>query len=155
MAQTTEGASEIVEDVRFNFMIDEEVRKHTVLKITNSILLDSVGRPMPGGLYDPLLGPIVKQAPYKSCRQQSFQCPGHYGHIDFVSPVYNPLLFDMLFNLIRKTCFFCRNFRAGKEEVNVCTSKLMKIAKGDVSGAKDYVINNSDAKDIDLEEIEE
>ncbi|KAL7584596.1 hypothetical protein Lser_V15G42528 [Lactuca serriola] len=152
MAQTTEGASEIVEGVRFSFMTDEEVRKHSVLKITNPILLDSVGRPMPGGLYDPLLGPMDEQAPCKSCGQQSFQCPGHCGHIDLVSPVYNPLLFDMLFTLIRKTCFFCRHFRAGKEEVNVCTSKLMKIANGDVSGAKDYVINNSDSKDIDLED---
>ncbi|CAI9264186.1 unnamed protein product [Lactuca saligna] len=107
---------------------------------------------MPGGLYDPLLAPMDEQAPCKSCGQQSFQCPGHCGHIDLVSPVYNPLLFDMLFTLIRKTCFLCRHFRAGKEEVNVCTSKLMKIAKGDVSGDKDYVINNSDAKDIDLED---
>ncbi|CAI9284474.1 unnamed protein product [Lactuca saligna] len=103
MAQTTEGACEIVEGVRFSFMTDEEVRKHSVLKITNPILLDSVGRPMPGGLYDPLLGLMDEQAPCKSCGQQSFQCPGHCGHIDFVSPIYNPLLFDMLFTLIRKT----------------------------------------------------
>lgn len=58
-----QGASEIVEGVRFSFMTDEEVRKLSVLKITNPILLDSVGRPMPGGLYDPLLGPMDMQAP--------------------------------------------------------------------------------------------
>ncbi|KAL4558091.1 hypothetical protein LXL04_036287 [Taraxacum kok-saghyz] len=152
MAQTTEGASEIVEGVRFSFMTDEEVRKHSVLKITNPILLDNVGRPMPGGLYDPLLGPIDEQAPCKSCGQQSFQCSGHCGHIDLVSPLYNPLLFDILFTLLRRTCFFCRHFTAGKEEVDTCTSKLIMITKGDVAGAKDYVINNSDTKDIDLED---
>lgn len=152
MAQTTtEGASEIVEGVRFSFMTDEEVRKHSVLKITNPILLDSVGRPMPGGLYDPLLGPMDAKAPCMSCGQQPFDCPGHCGHIDFVSPVYNPLLFDMLYNLLRRTCFFCHHFRVGKEEVDICTSKLKKIAKGDVAGAKDYV-SNSDSKGIDLED---
>lgn len=139
MAQTTEGASETVEGVRFSFMTDEEVRKHSVVKITNPILLDSVGRPMPGGLYDPLLGPLDEQAPCKSCGQQSFHCPGHCGHIDLVSPVYNPLLFDMLYTLLRRTCFNCRHFRVGQEAVAICTSKLMKIAKGDVAGAKDSV----------------
>ncbi|KAK1412905.1 hypothetical protein QVD17_34501 [Tagetes erecta] len=151
MADTTEGASEIVEGVRFSFMTDEEVRKISVLKITNPTLTDHVGRPVDGGLYDPLLGPMDDQAPCKSCGQQAFNCPGHCGHIDLVSPVYNPLLFDMLFNLLRRTCFFCRHFRAGKEEVEACTSKLMQIAKGDVIGAKNYV-SPSAVKDIDLEE---
>ncbi|GJQ90336.1 hypothetical protein Tco_0001475 [Tanacetum coccineum] len=31
-------------------------------------------------------------------RQQALNCLGHCGHIDLVSPVYNPLLFDMLYN---------------------------------------------------------
>ncbi|KAL8261668.1 hypothetical protein R6Q59_025717 [Mikania micrantha] len=151
MSQTTEGASEIVEGVRFSFMTDEEVRKHSVLKITNPVLLDTVGRPTQGGLYDPLLGPMDDQAPCKSCGQQAFNCPGHCGHIDLVLPVYNPLLFDTLFNLLRRTCFVCRHFKAGKQEVELCTSKLMKIAKGDVAGAKNHV-KYSDSKDIDLEE---
>ncbi|KAL8225320.1 hypothetical protein R6Q57_017877 [Mikania cordata] len=151
MSQTTEGASEIVEGVRFSFMTDEEVRKHSVLKITNPVLLDTVGRPTQGGLYDPLLGPMDDQAPCKSCGQQAFNCPGHCGHIDLVLPVYNPLLFDTLFNLLRRTCFVCRHFKAGKQEVELCTSKLMKISKGDVAGAKNHV-KYSDSKDIDLEE---
>nr|XP_043635531.1 DNA-directed RNA polymerase I subunit 1 [Erigeron canadensis] len=151
MTQTTEGASEIVEGVRFSFMTDEEVRKHSILKVTNPILLDSVGRPMPGGLYDPLLGPMDERAPCKSCGQKSYECPGHCGHIDLVSPVYNPLLFDMLFNLLRRTCFFCHHFRAGEKEVNNCTTKLMMIAQGDVVGAKDYV-PKSDSDDDEKEE---
>ncbi|KAL0652853.1 hypothetical protein Bca4012_095544 [Brassica carinata] len=59
MAQTTtEGASQVVESVRFSFMTEEDVRKHSVLQVTKPILLDNVGRPVPGGLYDPLMGPM-------------------------------------------------------------------------------------------------
>ncbi|XP_076884452.1 DNA-directed RNA polymerase I subunit 1-like [Bidens hawaiensis] len=151
MAQTTEGASEIVDGVAFSFMTAEDVRKHSVIKITNVQLLDSVGRPEPGGLYDPLMGPIDEQAPCKLCGQQSFSCPGHCGHIDLVSPVYNPLLFDMLYIILRQTCLFCRHFKADREEVEACTVKLRMIAKGDVAGAKNYV-HASDSKDIDMEE---
>lgn len=44
-------------------MTDEEVRKHSFLKLTNPILLDTVDRPVPGGLYDPILGPLDERAP--------------------------------------------------------------------------------------------
>lgn len=53
-----------MEAVWFNFMTDKEVRKHSVLRVTNANLLDFLERPMPGGLYDPLLGPLEERTPY-------------------------------------------------------------------------------------------
>ncbi|KAL5545582.1 hypothetical protein UlMin_005269 [Ulmus minor] len=139
MAQphTTEGASESVEAVQFSFLTDEEVRKHSFVKITNPILLDSVDRPVAGGLYDPAMGPLDERTACKSCGQRSYNCPGHCGHIELTCPVYNPLLFNILYSLLQRTCFFCHHFRAGKREVETCLSKLELIMKGDVVGAKD------------------
>ncbi|KAK3014927.1 hypothetical protein RJ639_009943 [Escallonia herrerae] len=142
-----QGASESVEAVRFSFMTDEEVRKHSVLKVTNPVLLNTMEKPVPGGLYDPALGPLDDQTSLrniclydhlscKSCGQRAFFCPGHCGHIDLVSPVYNPLLFHMLQNLLNRTCFFCLHFRADRLQVETCTSQLEMIAKGDILGAK-------------------
>lgn len=51
-----------MEKVSFSFMTDEEVRRHSVVKITNPVLLDSVDRPTPGGLYDPAMGPLDDQS---------------------------------------------------------------------------------------------
>ncbi|KAL3534212.1 hypothetical protein ACH5RR_002673 [Cinchona calisaya] len=137
MSQTTEsGASEGVEKVGFSFMTTEEVRRHSVLKITNPVLLDAVGRPTPGGLYDPAMGPFDEHSQCKSCGQRSFHCPGHCGHIDLVSPAYNPLAFNMLYNLLQRICFFCFHFQASREEVDKCVSQLERIAKGDVIGAR-------------------
>ena len=53
-----------MEAVWFNFMTTEEVRKHSVLKVTNANLLDFMERPMAGGLYDPVLGPLEDRTPY-------------------------------------------------------------------------------------------
>ncbi|KAK2982387.1 hypothetical protein RJ640_026230 [Escallonia rubra] len=142
-----QGASESVEAVRFSFMTDEEVRKHSVLNVTNPVLLDTMEKPVPGGLYDPALGPLDDQTSLrniclyehlscKSCGQRAFFCPGHCGHIDLVTPVYNPLLFHMLQNLLNRTCFFCLHFRADRLQVETCTSQLEMIAKGDILGAK-------------------
>ncbi|GFY96261.1 nuclear RNA polymerase A1 [Actinidia rufa] len=63
MAYATEGVSESVEAVRFSFMTDEEVRRHSVVKITNPILRDSVVRPVPAGFYDPAMGPLDDHSP--------------------------------------------------------------------------------------------
>ncbi|KAM6592751.1 hypothetical protein CsatA_000454 [Cannabis sativa] len=136
MANTTEGATESVEAVQFSFYTDEEVRKQSFVKITSPNLLDNVERPIPGGLYDPALGSLDERTLCKSCGQRSFSCPGHCGHIDLVSPVYNPMLFNILYSHLQRTCFFCYQYRSGPIAVEKCVSQLELILKGDVVGAK-------------------
>lgn len=58
-----QGASQVVKSVRFSFMTEQDVRNHSVLKVTNPVLLDTVERPVPGGLYDPLMGPLDDKTP--------------------------------------------------------------------------------------------
>lgn len=48
-----------MEAVGFSFMTAEEVRRHSVKQITNPNLLDVLEEPVPGGLYDPALGPLL------------------------------------------------------------------------------------------------
>ncbi|GAA55691.1 DNA-directed RNA polymerase I subunit RPA1 [Clonorchis sinensis] len=33
------------------------------------------------------------------CGLDFFACPGHFGHIEFSKPVFNPLFFDLLFKV--------------------------------------------------------
>lgn len=53
-----QGASESVKVVTFSFMTNAEVRKHSAVKVTAPILLDGMGRPVSGGLYDPAMGSL-------------------------------------------------------------------------------------------------
>lgn len=39
-------------------MTDEEVRRHSVVKVTSPNLLDGLQLPVPNGLYDPAMGPL-------------------------------------------------------------------------------------------------
>ncbi|KAJ8767918.1 hypothetical protein K2173_020858 [Erythroxylum novogranatense] len=132
----TEVATNSVDSVTFSFLTDEEVRKYSFVKITNPRLLDMVERPIPGGLYDPALGPLSDKTLCKTCSQRQTNCPGHCGHIDLISPVYNPLLFNFLFKLLQKTCFFCQHFRMSRGQVEKCVAELELIVKGDIVGAK-------------------
>eukprot|EP00122_Pirum_gemmata_P020763 Pgem_evm1s19386 len=51
-------------------------------------------------------------------------CPGHCGHIDLALPVYNPILFTTLFTTLRSSCFYCHQFKAGREDVHELYSQL-------------------------------
>ncbi|KAG6771311.1 hypothetical protein POTOM_022660 [Populus tomentosa] len=150
-----EGATVSVDSVAFSFLTDEEVHKHSFVKITSARLLDTLDKPVPGGLYDPAMGPLGDEPKNssankamlrkryqdhhpscKTCGQRSTNCTGHCGHIDLISPVYNPLLFNFLHKLLQRTCFFCFHFRADSNQVEKFVSQLELIIKGDVVGAK-------------------
>ncbi|CAH8362128.1 unnamed protein product [Eruca vesicaria subsp. sativa] len=146
MAQnTTEGASQVVKSVRFSFMTEEDVRKHSVLKVTNPILFDNVDRPVPGGLYDPLMGPMNDTEPCVTCSRRAYDCPGHCGRIELVCPIYHPLLFNLLFNFLQRTCFHCHHFLVKKEVVARCVSQLKLILKGDIVAAKQLALKPDEA----------
>ncbi|KAF5726829.1 DNA-directed RNA polymerase I subunit rpa1 [Tripterygium wilfordii] len=136
MAQTSDVVTEEIGGVVFSFMTDEDIQKHSLVRITSDRLVDTVNQPVPGGLYDPALGPLDERTPCKSCGQGAFNCPGHCGHIDLLVPVYNPLLFHTLYTLLREVCFFCHHFKANRSQVKKCVSQLELIIKGDIIGAK-------------------
>ncbi|CAH2063804.1 unnamed protein product [Thlaspi arvense] len=139
-----QGASQVVESVRFGIMTEQDVRRETVLKVTNPVLLDNVERPVPGGLYDPLMGPLDDRTACKTCGQLSLVCPGHCGRIELVYPIYHPLLFNLLYNFLQRTCFFCHHFMAKKTEVERCVSQLKLIIKGDIVAAKQLGSEDND-----------
>ena len=56
--------TECVKSVKFSFFSDEDVRKISVKKITKDQYLDVMGRPEPGGLYEPHLGPLEETVSY-------------------------------------------------------------------------------------------
>ncbi|GER49429.1 DNA-directed RNA polymerase [Striga asiatica] len=132
-----QGTTEVVRAVRFGFMSNEEVRRQSSVKITNPNLLDALDNPIPGGLYDPAMGPLDDLSPCKLCGQRSYHCGGHCGHVDLVSLSYNPLLFRTLSKLLKNTCLYCFKFRLNRSEVAKCVSRLELIGKGDIIRARE------------------
>ncbi|XP_042377579.1 DNA-directed RNA polymerase I subunit 1-like [Zingiber officinale] len=142
-ARNEEAASAVIDSVHFSFYTPEEVRRLSVKKITNEYLLDAKNSPIPDGLYDPAMGPLNDTDPCKSCGQLSVRCPGHCGHIDLAKPIYNPLLFKILQNLLQVTCFFCHKFRKNEDKVKHCVEQLRLIVKGDIAGARNLEAHSS------------
>jgi len=99
-----------------------------VAEITSSQSYDPVLRrqALPGGLYDPRLGPLSKDqgSPCKTCSMTARDCPGHFGHIELAVPVYHPLLFKDILSVLNCKCFGCHRLRAPPIGVRILKAKF-------------------------------
>jgi len=130
--------SEVVETT-FNLLSDAEKRSSlSVCKIESHSSLDANGRAIPGGLYDEHMGPIDMSSGFcQTCNLRYASCPGHPGHIELDVPVYYPVLFPAMYQLLRCKCFYCHKLRMSTFKVRYYLVKLKLLEMGDVANAMD------------------
>ncbi|KAJ1915101.1 hypothetical protein H4219_004493 [Mycoemilia scoparia] len=116
--------------VSFTLYTPSEIKAMSVKQIVNPQLLDNLGNPTKGGLYDPALGPFSKQHLCATCSLDHFSCPGHFGHIDLPCPVINTLLFGEVLNLLQGMCFYCHRFKLSRTEQAQFIAMLTLLENG-------------------------
>jgi DNA-directed RNA polymerase I subunit RPA1 len=125
-----EGSTEIT-GVSFGFFDPKDVVAMSVQEIDVSMTFDELGMPIPGGLYDPALGPTSVQGDIcPTCHLGYKSCPGHVGHISLSVPVYNPLTFDSLVRLMKYKCACCHRLKRRRDEVRRFVVKCGLIDMG-------------------------
>ncbi|TPX35899.1 DNA-directed RNA polymerase [Synchytrium microbalum] len=126
-----------VSAVSFSFYSAEEVKRLSVKRITNPILVDTLGHPTRAGLYDPSLGPLTPHDICSTCNLNYFACPGHFGHIELAAPCYNPVTFRLMLKLLASTCLYCHKFRHSRVVIAITIAKLKLVQAGLVLAAND------------------
>ncbi|CAM9299534.1 unnamed protein product, partial [Choristocarpus tenellus] len=119
-----------VHEIEFGFFSDEDIRGLSVKQITSPVTFDSLNNPLPGGLYDPALGPTEYHTMCETCGQDQKECPGHMGHVELAVDVYHPLLFGALYKLLRSKCFSCHHLRLSKAKARLASVKMMLVDAG-------------------------
>lgn len=80
---------------------------------------------------DPRLGAIGRDFPCLTCNSDEKNCPGHFGHIELVKPMYNIGFFSVTLSVLRCVCFFCSKLLIPPEDDNLkavsATSKQQKV----------------------------
>lgn len=114
-----------VDSLSFCFYDDEEAQRLSVCRIVSPQAFDTVGRPVPRGLYDPSMGPTTFfDGPCLTCGQGYGSCPGHFGHIQLPFPIPNPLLNDTFFKLLRSSCTSCYRLKISNADLNLYLARL-------------------------------
>ncbi|XP_076990974.1 DNA-directed RNA polymerase I subunit RPA1 isoform X2 [Tamandua tetradactyla] len=118
-------------------------RKLSVKSITNPRYLDSLGNPSANGLYDLALGPADSKEVCSTCVQDFSSCSGHLGHIDLPLMVYNPLLFDKLYLLLRGSCLNCHMLTCPRAVIHllVCQLRVLEIGALQAVYELEHILN--------------
>uniref|UniRef100_A0AAV1V183 DNA-directed RNA polymerase subunit n=1 Tax=Peronospora matthiolae TaxID=2874970 RepID=A0AAV1V183_9STRA len=119
-----------VAEVAFGFYSDAEIRNLSVKQLTSHLSFDALNNPVIGGLYDPALGPVDFNMICPTCHQTQKECPGHLGHLELPVPVYNPVLFTQMLNLLKRKCFACHKFRVASSRSREVRVKILLLDNG-------------------------
>ncbi|KAI5064715.1 hypothetical protein GOP47_0019410 [Adiantum capillus-veneris] len=142
--------SKVIERVGFSFYNTAEARAISVKQITSPILLDNMENPVPGGLYDPALGPLDQTGRCPTCGEPTLLCPGHFGHIDLALPVYNPLVFSPLVKILKHVCLFCHCFKMDRKRVQRYADQLELLHNGhEAESAKTNLNMGEESSDLE------
>ncbi len=95
-----------VEEIRFNLLSPEDIKKLSAAKIVTPELYNIDGYPVDGGLMDLRLGAIDPGVRCRTCGGRLKECLGHSGSIDLARPVVH-LKYVPLIELGLRC--FCRN----------------------------------------------
>ena len=116
----------------FGFYDPDEIRAISVKRIDSAIAFAGVNQQAPviGGLYDPSLGPVDAHVTCPTCSLDHQECPGHIGHIELATPVYNPLLFPLMYKLLRGKCFNCHRFKISRSVADGFRAQLALLHGG-------------------------
>ena len=121
--------------VRFLTYTGQEIRSVSCKKITNPNTFDSLLHPNQGGLYDPALGPCDKHDLCGTCGLNYVHCPGHMGHIPLSLPVYHPIFFTTLYQLLRSSCCNCHRLLCAPIKAHLLRGQLELVDHGLLSDA--------------------
>ncbi|GFY49771.1 DNA-directed RNA polymerase I subunit RPA1 [Trichonephila inaurata madagascariensis] len=109
--------------------------------------------PASGGLYDLRLGPNDRSEICQTCGLGDMHCAGHSGHISLPVPVYNPVFFSHLYQLLRGSCFACKKLLAPPFAVHLTLYQLQALDYGLVSTVYDLAeMVNEDLNEQSSEE---
>ncbi|RZF33469.1 hypothetical protein LSTR_LSTR010125 [Laodelphax striatellus] len=95
------------QSLTFGLLSHEDIVNLSATKIVTPMTFDPLGHPIPGGLYDPKMGPVRKDDKCPTCGYSCFDCVGHMGYIDLPVPVINPLFHSVVHFLMTCSCNNC------------------------------------------------
>ena len=100
--------------VQFSIMSPEEIRKSSVVHITNRDTYQN-NRPAIGGLFDPRMGVLEPGLICPTDGLNYMQTPGYFGHIDLARPVFYVQYLSQIMKIMRCTCYKCSKLLIDKK----------------------------------------
>ena len=113
--------------VQFSISSPNDIRSNSVVEVTKFETYDK-DIPVVKGLFDGRMGVTDRDIICATCNQKNTCCPGHFGHIELVKPVYNYHFITTVVKLLKCVCFKCSKLLIDKES-EICKLLSNKSSK--------------------------
>ena len=88
----------------------------SVCEVKEVQITKSDGSPMDNGINDLRMGTVDKNSNCLTCGSNFADCPGHFGHIELVKPVFHVGFIEVCRKILRCICFNCTKLLAPKDQ---------------------------------------
>lgn len=118
--------------VRIDFSIhtNKDILDDSAISEPNGIMVAELynnGEPVAGGVNDRRLG-ALDRSECATCGEMALKCPGHFGHIKLVEPVFHIGFLPLLRNVMSCVCFRCHKLLVYKNEAEI--ARLLRNKSG-------------------------
>lgn len=123
--------TEPITNIDFSILNNSQVLQESAIADPNGIVVAEIsnnGEAVTGGAIDKRLGVTESRSECGTCGETALRCPGHFGHIRFVEPVFHMGFLIYLKNILSCVCIRCGKLLVYKNEEEI--SKLLKNKQG-------------------------
>tara|TARA_Y100000591_G_C21854018_1_gene713706 strand:- start:6664 stop:11115 length:4452 start_codon:yes stop_codon:yes gene_type:complete len=119
----TENIKEI-KGVQFGVLSPEEIKKRSVCHVTQTVLYyNTSGEPVVNGLFDPRMGVIDHGKICPTDNLDNRFCPGYFGHIELVRPVFHIQFIQLIIKILKCICIRCSKLLIDAKELGDIKNK--------------------------------
>ncbi|AVL94696.2 directed RNA polymerase (II) subunit 1 [Moumouvirus australiensis] len=113
---------ESITAVEFRIYSNSDVAKYSAISDPNGITVAEIqnnNEPVQGGVIDRRLGVTESRIECATCGETALKCPGHFGHIKFVEPVFHTGFLPFLKNILSCICIRCNKLLVHRNEAAI------------------------------------
>lgn len=96
-----------IKSMRFSMFSGKEIRQSAETQVWNNRIYGNDMKPVPNGLLDPRMGAANKFGECATCHGSYHECPGHFGYLKLVLPVFNVGFFNNILDVLKSICKGC------------------------------------------------
>ena len=106
-----------IDAITFAVWSPQEIRKYSVVEITQPETYDEDGMAVQGGLMDGRLGVLEPGQKCLTDGNTAARSPGHFGHIELAEPVLHIAFVDNIYKLLQSTCRTCGRIKMSPDDI--------------------------------------
>ncbi|XP_012064930.1 DNA-directed RNA polymerase III subunit 1 [Jatropha curcas] len=113
-----------IKSIQFSLMSGHEIVKAAECQVYLGQYYDTNRKPVQGGLLDTHMGPANKNSMCQTCGANFNDCPGHFGYLNLVLPVFNVGYMTNILDILKCICKSCSRILFDEKQ---CKAHLKKM----------------------------